>query len=364
MNGHSHPASSFYLHYDGLLEVNSIALKDNLGFAIITLDREQMIHQDFHINDKVFALLIYPVPKRLVSKRTRFNVQKDEIRVIVFTESKNVNIRVSGNVTGKMKFNRVLRANLSLYTIPFDLPRGEHHVEFSGDWKYSLTFVINDSVKLDLERVPDVWHIDETRAKTFYVYWICLFIATVPIISFRIGDRVNEWVNGNDENEHIWSVVSFFIAPITLRSRLARLPASIQYFLFALTLAPLFVPAMFSYLNDQLYIVFWAGYMDNWRYSFDWDGQWFALVYLGWVVLPVINAYGHATLKWTKSMAVDWGYMLWGIFPTHNLISSKGGLNGRIAVYTSPLMVVVPQIIWIFTFCYKYRERNRLNSEN
>jgi hypothetical protein len=359
VNGHTHPDRALYLHHEGFLEVNAIDVIDHSHFGIMSFDREQMIYHEIGIDDNIVALVTYPVPKVQVNKRTRFNVGKDEIRVVVFNESKDVNIIVQGSVNGSMKFSRIIRRNLSLYTLPFDLGPGSYHVDFSGEWKSSLDFVIGDSVKLDIESVPTPWNDDERRAVTFYIYLISLIIATIPVGKLSIGDRVNSWVNGNDDNEHIWAVVSFFITPITLRSRLARLSRSVQWSLFLLTLAPLFVPVIVTILNDQFYIIFWAGYLANWRYSFDYDSQWYALIFLGWTTLAYVNAISHSSLEWTKAMAIDWGYMIWGIFPTHNVLENKKELNGLGARLTSPLLVILPQIVFLVFFFYKWRERKQ-----
>jgi hypothetical protein len=286
-------------------------------------------------------------------------VQKDEIRVIVFNESQTCNITISGNLTGQMKFKRLVRANVSLYTFPFDLPFGNYHIEFNGDFEEKLDFVIGDSVKLDLERVPMSWNEEELQSATCYWYWISLLIATIPMLSFRIGDRVNEWVNGIDDNGHIWAVVSFFVAPLTLRSRLAKLPAKLQYLFFALTLAPLFLPMLISSLNGQVYIVFWAGYLANWRYWFDYLGQLWARAYLGWVVLPLIDTFGQGTLEWTKAMALDWVYCMWGVYVAYHQLDDCEGMNSKLARYTSPLLIIVPQVMIVFTLWYKLGERRR-----
>jgi hypothetical protein len=284
-------------------------------------------------------------------------VAEDEIRVVVFSNSTNVTIHVNGNVTGDMKFSRVIRENLSLFTLPFKVEPGEHHITFSGDWSQSLTFFVGDSVQLDLEDVPTPWDDDEQRAVICYVYWIALLIATFPVLRLGIGDRVNDWVNGNDVNGHIWAVVSFVAAPITIRSRLAKLPTYVQYVFFGLTLAPLFVPIFITILNGHVYIVFWGGYLINWRYSFDYDAQWYTVNYLGWVVLAFADALGHDTLTWTRAMAVDWLYCAWGLYAAFHVLDNKSELNGRAPRYASPLTIALPALILFWVIFYKWRQR-------
>jgi hypothetical protein len=149
INGHTHPETAIFCHHNGILEINGVDSKSHQKYAILTFDRGQMAYHELPIRDELFALLTYPIPKPQVSNKTKFDVGNTDIRVIVFSSSQTVNILASGDVSGKLQFNRLIRENLSLYTLPMNLSHGEYQVNFTGDWTYSVNFVVNDSVLLD-----------------------------------------------------------------------------------------------------------------------------------------------------------------------------------------------------------------------
>jgi hypothetical protein len=123
---------------------------------------------------------------------------------------------------------------------------------------------------------------------------------------------------------------------------------------------------MCSYLNGDLFIAFWAGFILKGRYAWDYDPQYYALQYMGWVVLPHLLIFTSPTLKWTKMMVLD---PVIAVFGWHSLQKSlRGdilGMNGRVGQLTSPLMLWAPIGITAFTLYYKaYRKRGPRRREN
>jgi hypothetical protein len=133
--------------------------------------------------------------------------------------------------------------------------------------------------------------------------------------------------------------------------------ALVQWFIFLLAVLPLFTPIIITILNDQLYIVFFAGFMANWRYSYDPNGPSWTLCYVVGTVMLYTALLTNTTLQWVPGMLVDVVAVIIGIMWRNQWYDSQlWGINGSFAAQTSPVLVLIPTGVLIFAVAYYVRE--------
>jgi predicted MPP superfamily phosphohydrolase len=144
LSGHTHPASTQYVHHNGLLEAVGIDLTEHDGYSIVTVDSGRTIHHSFKLPDTPRVLLTHPVPARLLSSTAPFVEASTEIRLIA--RQSDLSISVTGAVRGKMAMTRRLANGWYLYSHPLsNLGRGLHRLNFTGDWESAVEFFAGKS---------------------------------------------------------------------------------------------------------------------------------------------------------------------------------------------------------------------------
>jgi hypothetical protein len=356
LTGHAHPLVPTFQHHNGILEVVGPDVKDHQRYSILTFDRDQMSYHDIGIDERLVAMMTYPIPKAQLSRRSTFDLTSAEIRVIAFSERPDLSISVSGAVTGKLAFQRILRTNLSLYTLPFNLSYGEYVLNFTGDWNSSATFVIGDSVTLDPEYVVNPWYWFLTLDVIAVLLWIGLFVATAPFLSTELGEEINAWIGG--EGDDSFALTAIICGVLGIRARLAKLSSWIQYMLFAFVLCPFLIPSGVSLIGDHIYTVFWGGYFVGLRYSYDPYPQVFTTVYIAAAVLPYVCYMSHAAIARNAGFIFDTLVVLAGAIGNLVFVSLCPGVAlGTVSVLLSPMFTIIPMFLFFMNITASCRKR-------
>ncbi|KAK8888706.1 Transmembrane protein 62 [Tritrichomonas musculus] len=304
LTGHTHKMR--IMHHNETLEIHPYALKTFREYAYISMDNGGLSFHEFSLNnDKPLAILTYPINKKLISKETDFtfsNFEKADIRVICFSERQDLKINVHchwGNNTnqGALHFQRIIRTNESLYSIPLkDICKinddhifiekkfEEFHLSFSGDWNHSTDFIVGDSATLSKEYL-------ENDFQPFYglifislIYYLIVLFVFGPFPPSTYCQKANEWISNMSEEHCILGVIFGFLP---MKARIYNnFQRTHRNTIFFVALFPFFLPSGLIRFYDQSYGFFFIyGYYFK-KVCYDLYGQIFAAFFVIIVLLP------------------------------------------------------------------------------
>ncbi|OHS94244.1 hypothetical protein TRFO_39572 [Tritrichomonas foetus] len=198
LTGHSH--ISLMNHHKGTLEKNMDDLVGSDGkFGLLTIDngRVMIYEQKFTFSDEPKAVLTHPIPKNQISKETIFNEKETEIRVLLFSDNENATINVAGSIEGTLSFQRLIKPNISLYSMPLILnTSGTYKLSFSGDWNYNMEFNYGDSVDLPSETLNNQDYMFYALIASAILVWIIHLYIIFPLGITSKMKEAEEWVEG------------------------------------------------------------------------------------------------------------------------------------------------------------------------
>jgi hypothetical protein len=360
LTGHSHPEIPVFQHHKGMLEVIGPDIMDHQRYGFLTFDRDQMVYHHTKIDELLVGAVTYPIPKEQLNQRSTFNRQNTEIRVVVFSEDQDLAISVSGAVTGDLQFQRIVSPNLSLYSMPLNLPPGEYSIDFSGDFNSSLTFMIGDSALLDPEYYTDNWWWMLGLDYMAVLGWFGLVIATLPCVHWKLGDAINDWIENDGDTAMMFKAIAF--APFGMRTRLAKLTSTAQTILCALVLSPLVIPFGISTVNDHLYWIFIGGYFVDLRYYADYYSGLFAVIYFFATIFPHVVIFSGLTIEPTSTMAVGRLWLFIGVIG--DIIFAALVVATAITLWPTvfnPIFSIVPIAMLLYLYWYVSGSERSLN---
>lgn len=262
--GHSHAYR--VIHRNSSLEVHSPSInpgrRSGQNYGYILIDNGYFSYHMSKLNEnRLKAVLAYPIEKKYLSKMTDFSRQKfdeSEIRVVTFSEDSKLNISVTctneddGNrQNGFLQFQRVIRSNQSLYSIPLKNICGELRgndrksftLNFSGDWSYTTEFIVGESVTFDKEIIEDDLNLYTATFSVGFILYIFVLFVWCPFISPpKFCSNVNMWISGATMNSMV-KYFGLFFGFLPMKSRIySNLSKKCQFLYFIVAVSPLFLP--------------------------------------------------------------------------------------------------------------------------
>lgn len=332
LSGHLHPKKASLLHTDnGLLEVVGSDLKGHLGVGIISVDKGNQIFyhsENFNeidsknLNGMPNVIVLSPVPIEQLSSSSVFNSRDIEIRVIVFTNSKEVKLKANIIKSGKIIFNEdlsfdsFLNGNQALYVKKLTVPEnGQYTFQLKSDTfplkissktdSYEFDFFIGDEVKIKKELIYCFPNLVTTCFAGFVIFVVFNVFVTFPyhfdfsvnhglnsdnLVDEKSGSeshflstfssKLNEahlWILGQSEESHYLFVCLF--GPLLIRKRLLNLPLFAQILLFILALWPVCLPLIFMTIEGKFAMVWTYGYVCEGQLFHDVFGYIFAFIF-------------------------------------------------------------------------------------
>lgn len=383
--GHSH--HELILHRKSSLEIRPRSIKkgksSGFGLRYISVDNGGVSDSGFVLNEieRPVAVLTYPVKKKYVSDQTDFSFDmfnKGEIRVVHFSENKNLNISVSCRSssnkfsdikTSRLKFQRIIRSNQSLYSTSLKqvcyrenddkFNEVEYHLTFLGDWNYEADFVAGESVKLEKE----ILDFDEDMRKFVCVIglicWIVILYVWCPIPPFKYFDKIAAMFAGQKHpslinyelglsDGIIGAIFGFFL----IKSRIYyNIPKWLQYTYLIMILSPLFVPISLMKIGKHSYgFIYFIGYYLN-GFAFDIWGFQLTSYFVLFVLLPSTVVFSAAsflrqTKKWNYFFIVDIALFLAQFVLIYIAIfTALYQSTSLVFALTSPIFAIIPIII-------------------
>ncbi|OHT14066.1 hypothetical protein TRFO_15572 [Tritrichomonas foetus] len=253
-SGHFHPLEAQIIHHgQGAVEFIGPGAYQFKAFGIVTIDNDRLVYHNIHLTKPpVKFLLTNPIPLDQVSSHQIFSQKKTELRVISYA-NKHVNLKVSGDVSGMMKFERKLPNGADLYSYPLELENGKYRVHITGDGcNITRDFVIGSTYKGVKEAAACY-----QRGLLFVKFaaipiFLCLYYILCPFgqnkgLLHHITSKVESWIEGNAQKSFSISYLIYTIifSPSLLRLRIQKLPKSIRYSMFFFLHYPLIFPIHF-----------------------------------------------------------------------------------------------------------------------
>ncbi|KAK8835162.1 Transmembrane protein 62 [Tritrichomonas musculus] len=336
--GHSH--LELVIHRKTSLEIHTCAVKkeaeNGRGYRFISIDNGGLSDHSFNLKGEMpEALLTYPIPKKYISDQTDFSIEnfnEAEARVVHFSENPNLNITATcycktndyKSMPTLLQFQRIIRRNQSLYSIPLKKlcdnsnsnGFSEYQLTFSGDWNYSTTFVVSDSVKLDREILDTDVSFHKSMIIIGIICWIIIFIVWCPFPPLKCFDILSDWIAGNDDHyepncaNQTAKYVGVIFGFLLMKSQIYNnIPLWIQIVYFLFVLSPIFIPVCFLKSGNSYGFIYFVGYYLK-SFAFDYWGVILTSYFILFVLLPSTIifseiAYFIQTRKCSYSFLID-----------------------------------------------------------
>jgi hypothetical protein len=284
LTGHLHPSRANVQHFGGVIEFVGTDLVWHETFGLISIDNGRAAYHQIELDDPPTAILTFPVPKSQLSEAVDFQTSETAIRVISF-RNESVEIRVSGAVSGTLTRERQLSRGW-LYTFPLDLPDGDHHLSFRGDWTHEVDFVLGNSAKLDREKIYGYPNFVYAGIIGGFVGWLVELVIVFPFFDPAITAAVESWIRGENEEPH-WVFV-IFLGFLSVRHRIRMLPIWLRIGFIVLVVWPLVLPTAGIAIGKYHGIVWAYGFAINGSNFYDPWATLFNSFYAVLIVLPFL----------------------------------------------------------------------------
>jgi len=254
--GHDHPSKIMIIHHgQGAVEFCSPTPFKGKAQGLITIDNEQMIYNSVLIKkkgEKPLFFMSYPIPNEQISSHHTFNYNHSEIRIISYAR-KDVHLKISGDITGEMKFKKKLPNGADLYIFPINLPYGNYIINVYGDGcNITRKFVIGNKFKGNKE-------LSICYLRSLLILRFCsipLFIGIIIIIfpwgrNIKIAKNLEYIIEGKNyfsiKNYNCVQLLFFLIklillGPFIIRERYKLINFSSKLIIFLFALYPLIFP--------------------------------------------------------------------------------------------------------------------------
>ncbi|KAK8891655.1 Transmembrane protein 62 [Tritrichomonas musculus] len=338
ISGHIHPSVSVFEHHNGFLEVAAADIGEHSSYSLCVFDNSRVSFHTFRDLQFPKVILTHPIPVRQTSNRNVFDETNTAIRLLVFGNN-SLNIKVRGAVEGTLKYQREIRPNVYLYSIPISLDTGYHTIEFYGDWDYSCDFYVGNQIQSFKERRYGSTNLFGTAIIYSIIFAIIIFFILYP--GRLITDSLFHSCIG---------VPCFdaFFGFFSIRQRIRYLPMWLRIELFLSFLAPLVLPISFVDDEGHYGILCLYGYSFDWTFVYDIWGQLISMVYeLCVVLVAALFASGMAVSEpWHPIFIIDGITAIVGFFfGIYFLNTAVMEASGPFLTNLSPLFILMPIIL-------------------
>lgn len=325
LTGHTHPKNLDVLHHGkGNLEIIGPASFQRSKFGMVTIDNNAISWSTIDITNPPNGIIAYPIPKEQISPHTIFNdIEHSEIRVIIFSKSKDlrINFSITNMLNSKTKKNPIFSDSLKysrdllkgrqvLYTFPLKnciSDHGTYKITFSGDFNGSTEFCYEDVISTGKEMLPSFQKTREIIFVTFPFFLLILLMVTF-VFPFNcqvlVFDNIEEWIETSNGSNHWY--FTFLLGFLLIRTRFQRSPKLIKLFVFLSVLLSFIGPILLFQTEDQIGLISVYGYYINSKaYSADY-GTFYAYFYLLLVCFPMVILCSSFGVKhWSKPLIGD-----------------------------------------------------------
>ena len=376
-NGHDHPWELMIIHHgQGAVEFCSPAPFRSKAQGLITIDNDQMVYNSVKIEKKgerPLFFMSYPIPKEQISSHHIFNYKNSEIRVISYA-GKNVDLRVSGDINGKMEFKKKLSNGADLYTFPINLPFGNYTINVKGDGcDITRDFVIANEFTGFYER-------SICFLRSFLIIRVLaipFFIGIMTIVlpwggNIKLAKNVEKIIEGNTMQnfsffQHFIFILKLIIfSPFIMRERYRLIDYSTKIYMLIFTLYPLIFPInIFKPVYGVHGYAFFCFIIIGNRIQFEESALQFTFgYYLSIIFIHVVYLSG---MKYYKSY--KYGRLINIINLTLMFLFWIGAifLNIRFIgeciwwpfLFLTPIYAIIPVILKIIIFCKTYIDTDK-----
>ena len=313
--GHFHPKETVIIHHGkkgGVEYCGSSPFNHNMQ-GLVTIDNERLIYHNILIkkkNDRPLFFMTHPIPNEQLSSQQIFNELNTEIRVISFDEN-DIELTVSGDINGIMKFKTNLDCGAKLYTYPLNLKKyGNYKIFVTGKGCFLYrSFFIGKKYKGNYELA--IRYIRGFIFMRFSIIplFLCLLTIIIPGMDFKYAEIIENYIEGKNENYNnlkskmiIWFGIILF-GPFVIRHRFLKLKKIIRLTFFIFLIYPLIFPQFFfsNIYKFGFSSSFFIFYNKKFEYQ-EWALQ-MTYIYYGCIITPdVIFASGEKFYSLKKIM--------------------------------------------------------------
>ena len=263
LSGHTHPIGHMPVHHKENLEVVGVDTKNHHKLAIVSYDNGNTVYSPFDIQDTPKAIITNPVPRDYLSQHDTFNTNDVDVRLLVFSDSKNVSINVFENNTpiGSLEYARTIREGVHLYHLRHNFPDGKHKLRFSGFYNGKIKFFVGDVCPSHREYLGNLYNLFFSATPIFYILLVLFFIILFPVniesCSQKLTTYVKEKLDWLYTDE--WtcqelipaSLLGFFF----VRWRVQSIPLYMRIILFLGLFAPFVLPVVVQTIEGHAGVV-------------------------------------------------------------------------------------------------------------
>ncbi|KAK8890058.1 Transmembrane protein 62 [Tritrichomonas musculus] len=382
LSGHLHPKKPQFMHHGDTLEVVATPLFRNNEVGLVTFDNHRAAYHQIDLSKKPYGAITSPVPvkqssgldsffdnegfdsKSLQSERKLSNSSDpiSELRVLVFTDKKNLNLVASGAVNGKLACT-FIEKNAQLCSLPIpSMDNNVHSISVTGDWTGSVNFA-DSKTAIGFTEIPYSSDASVGWIFIFIIFYIFAFILTMPVDFLNVNDAFNRWVYYKGEQSH-W-LFAIFGGFLIVKANAQQSSLLLKYSLFAATLYILFLPISFFSIENEVSVLWIWGYISMGKNIYMFFGMKFATLFITFVLFPILLLL--SSVETTKSIfkvfyfdvAVYIAFAAGWLYTISELVEWFGFLSALL----SPLIVLIPIYLHIITILFVI-QKSRIEIHN
>ena len=367
-SGHFHPSKTWIIHHgQGGIEFCAPPPFKGKAQGLITIDNNQLVYNSVLIKEKgekPLCFMTYPIPKEQISSHHTFNYNESEIRIISYFR-KEIDLIITGDINGKMKYQKRLENGADLYTYPINLGFGTYKIIVKGDRCHiSREFIIGN--EYEGKKELSICHLRGLLIMRlcFIPILIVIFIIIFPYggnlkiakdLEYYIEGKRNYQIKNFTLSENIFFIIKLiFLGPFIMRERYKLINLLSKLFLFIFSLYPFFFPIHFFKPFYGIYgFSFLFFIVIGNRIEFDeWVMQ---MTFCYYLAVILINAIYLAGLKYYENYTYGKYAFFINIFLS--LAFWSGGIYINIAfigesiewpfLFFTPIFIIIPIVIKI-----------------
>jgi hypothetical protein len=191
LNGHSHPEPSFNSwHHGTSVEITGSYLSSVSKYGMMTIDNGRFNYHSVDLIKEYHVLLTYPISDSVSGRiycDNEFN-----IRLLSFDESRTRIFTVSGSVEGILKFNRIVKTGVLLYTLECRLDNGHHSINITEN--ENVLFEIEFSIGVQSNKISEYQYLEFDPSGVWpavilsIVFFSLIFLLWIIFVFFRCCD--------------------------------------------------------------------------------------------------------------------------------------------------------------------------------